>query len=198
MDLLPHKIMLKRKPDVLHLRALGCIAYTRILEGKWGKLDAHTMKGVLVGYYGNAAYRISYPLMHNIVKLCDVVFEEGCGHRMITVVGESSITTDLVPTPLIPTATATPSPITAIAPVYTEICCFSRIPKVPTNASTSHSQNPFAYIKGYCLGKAVTEDVTETKYPLKGNLLGLLQNSYLLPSPLKRHLLALTLHYGCS
>lgn len=184
VDLSPHEIMLKRKPDVSHLRAFGCVAYTRILEDKRGKLDARAMKGVLVGYYGDAAYRVWDPQMRKIVKSRDVVFEEGRGHRTIPVEGESpSNSTDIVPAPV--PAIVPAAPIASIAPLAIEPRRSTRIPIVPSNASTGCAQNPTAYARGYRLGKAVADpipDIADVDLPVEGEFAGL--TGEFLPAPL--------------
>ena len=73
------------------------MAYAKIPAEKGGsKLDAWSIKGVLIGYFGRDAYRIFDPESRKIFHSRDVVFEEGTGHKTLLSTGSSSGGTDHV------------------------------------------------------------------------------------------------------
>ena len=80
-DQSPYQLVFGKKPDIAHLRIFGCTAYVRIPDVNRSKLEPKSEKGVFVGVYDDAAYRI-YGLDGTIIKSKDVVFEEVPGKRL--------------------------------------------------------------------------------------------------------------------
>ncbi len=64
------------KPDISHLRIFGSPAFIRIPPSQRKKLDVKALKGIFVGVFDDAAYRIFVPDINNILKSCDVIFDE--------------------------------------------------------------------------------------------------------------------------
>lgn len=82
----PYEIIYGLKPDVGHLRVFGSVAYARVPPDSRRKLEPKSEKGILVGYYDDAAYRVMRP-DHSIIKSKDVIFAEGLGSRTLTMSG---------------------------------------------------------------------------------------------------------------
>jgi len=62
------------KPDVSHLRRLGCVAYADIPEELRKKLDQKGTKGILVGYdRPPGTYRIYAPVRRGIISTKDSI-----------------------------------------------------------------------------------------------------------------------------
>lgn len=74
-----------KRQDVSHLHPFGCNAYTRI-SGEIGvsKLAPHLIKYVLISYLGHGTYKLWDQASGTTIKSCDVIFEEGSGHRGIS------------------------------------------------------------------------------------------------------------------
>lgn len=87
----PYEIIYGSKPDISHFRVFGCVAYARVPPETRRKLDNRSQKGLFVGIYADAAYRIMMP-DRSIVKSKDVIFEEGPGSRTLSM--GSQITDD--------------------------------------------------------------------------------------------------------
>lgn len=64
------------KPDVSHLRIFGSPAYARVPPPQRKKLDNKALKGVFVGVFDDAAYRIFFPESNELIKSCDVIIDE--------------------------------------------------------------------------------------------------------------------------
>src|SRR5271169_1936915 len=78
-NLTPYEAWHKRKPNLQHLRILGCTAYVHIPEEKRIKLDSHTMEGQLIGYGGSNQWKVWIPDRGEhgeIVTSRDVIFDE--------------------------------------------------------------------------------------------------------------------------
>jgi hypothetical protein len=83
----PHRILGKmtleeaftgRRPDVEHIRIVGCLTYSHVPSEKRTKLDPTTQQGILVGYSEvSKAYQIYIPSLRRVVVSRDVRFEEG-------------------------------------------------------------------------------------------------------------------------
>ena len=52
-------------------------------ESDGGKLVPHSIKCVLIGYFGHDAYRLLDRTMGKLFRSQDVIFEEGTGHRTL-------------------------------------------------------------------------------------------------------------------
>jgi hypothetical protein len=75
----PYEAWHGRKPAVSHLRAFGCLVFTKEL-GHIGKLDDRSTPGVFIGYAeGSKAYRILDPETQRVRTARDVVLDEGRG-----------------------------------------------------------------------------------------------------------------------
>ena len=68
-----------------HLRIFGCDAFVHIRPKSRSKLDAKSMKGILMGYKdeGEMGYRISLPQLKKVIRGRDVVFNEASLLKMI-------------------------------------------------------------------------------------------------------------------
>jgi len=74
----PQEAWSGRKPDVSHLRAFGCKAFTHVPDEKSTKLESKSMPCVFLGYYeGTKAYHLMCVKTKRINKSRDVVFIEG-------------------------------------------------------------------------------------------------------------------------
>lgn len=74
-----------KQQDISHLRPFGCTAYAKIVpKVDQSKLLPRSIKYVMIGYYRHSAYKLYDPASRSIIKCCNVVFEEGQGHRMLT------------------------------------------------------------------------------------------------------------------
>lgn len=71
----PYELLHKVKPNLSHLRTFGCIAYARVPPETRRKLDSKSQKGIFVGLYNDAAYKIML-LNREIVRSKDVIFQE--------------------------------------------------------------------------------------------------------------------------
>ena len=76
----PYELVHGRKPDVSHFRVFGCTAFLKSMDPNRKKLDAKSVKGIFVGLFNDAAYRIMLP-NNAVVKSKDVFFDEGKGAR---------------------------------------------------------------------------------------------------------------------
>lgn len=86
---IPEERWTKERQDVGHIRVWGCIAYVHITPEKGGgKLGNRGQRGRLIGMEGRGIYRILIPETGQIVRSCNVQFEEGTGHRTLTPEGE--------------------------------------------------------------------------------------------------------------
>ena len=68
-----------KKPNLAHLRVLGCKTYVQIPVEKRilsHKLDARAEIGILVGYEGSHIFRIYMPSHHKVVRSSNVTFDE--------------------------------------------------------------------------------------------------------------------------
>ncbi|GBE79255.1 hypothetical protein SCP_0204530 [Sparassis crispa] len=92
--LTPYEKWFKHKPNISHLHAFGSIAYAKLADETRFKLDPKSVKCILVGYTGDANYRLWDPMSgpHG-TTFCShkVVFEEGPGHRSINEEGVVNI-----------------------------------------------------------------------------------------------------------
>ena len=84
-NLTPHEAWHKIKPNLQHLRILGCTAYVHVPEEKRIKLDSHTMEGQLIGYGGTNQWKVWIPDQGEhgkVVTSRDVVFDEGKSEKL--------------------------------------------------------------------------------------------------------------------
>ena len=79
----PYEVWYGEKPDLSHLRILGCTAYVEIPKEKRVKLDSHSDKGYLIGYGGTNQWRIWVPSRNDVIVSRDVIFNERKGQEMI-------------------------------------------------------------------------------------------------------------------
>jgi hypothetical protein len=82
-NITPHEAWYGTKPNLQHLRVLGCTAYVHIPEEKRIKLDNHTMKGQLIGYGGTNQWKVWIPERNEVVTSRDVVFDEEEGGKLM-------------------------------------------------------------------------------------------------------------------
>ena len=98
------------KPDISHLHPIGCTAYAKMpMERSGSKLDAWSIKDILISYFGCDAYRIFDPETWRIFYSRDVIFEEGTGHDTLPLMDTSSGGSNVIlnksldaPTPALP------------------------------------------------------------------------------------------------
>ncbi|KAM1668041.1 hypothetical protein ACFX2K_047429 [Malus domestica] len=73
----PEEAWSGRKPSVSHFRVFGCISHVHVLDSKKVKLDAKSMKCILLGVSEESkAYRLLDHISQKIIVSQDVVFEE--------------------------------------------------------------------------------------------------------------------------
>lgn len=111
---IPNEAWTGRRQCMDHLQPWGCLAWAKIPEELVrSKLDPRLVKTRLVGYT-NGGYRLYDQRSRSVVTSRDVIFDEGVGHRSLTVINDS----EEVP-PALPTAPApsTPQPGQVIAPL---------------------------------------------------------------------------------
>ncbi|THH13397.1 hypothetical protein EW146_g6813 [Bondarzewia mesenterica] len=89
------EMIFKHHPPVEHLRTYDSVGYAKIPDECRTKLDAKSIKCVLVGYQGRDAYRLYEPNAGRVFTSRDVVFDEGTGHwsrtGAVDVEGESDL-----------------------------------------------------------------------------------------------------------
>ena len=74
-DMTPYESYYGSKPDVLHLRELGCRAFILIQSEKRQKIYSRLVEAILVGYSQNSkAYRCYYPKTGRIIISRHVFF----------------------------------------------------------------------------------------------------------------------------
>ncbi|KAF4970431.1 hypothetical protein FSARC_2541 [Fusarium sarcochroum] len=70
------------RPDVAHLRTIGCKCFVHIepeLRVKSDKLTAHAFEGILIGFVGKHIYRVFNPTNNKVIITPHVVFHEEDG-----------------------------------------------------------------------------------------------------------------------
>lgn len=72
----PYELWYNKKPQIKHLRVIGCTAYVHIPAQCRKKMDSKAVKGVLVGYEGDDGYRIYVQEGNKSYRSRDVVFDE--------------------------------------------------------------------------------------------------------------------------
>jgi hypothetical protein len=73
----PYKVFYKKKPDISTLRVFGSRCHVRIPKSKRGKLDAHSLDGILCGFaHRSKAYKVWIPSLHKFKTSRDVVVYE--------------------------------------------------------------------------------------------------------------------------
>lgn len=116
-NVVPEEAWSGHKPDIAHLRAFGATAYVHVQDHKRGKLDPKSTMCIMVGYYGDAAYRCYDPLTRKVLKSHDVIFEEGMGHRTLEAHDDPLATlADNPPTRETPNPDLAPAPAPPPAP----------------------------------------------------------------------------------
>jgi hypothetical protein len=76
-DKTPHKVWLRKKPSLQHLRVFGCDAYVHVPKENRSKLDKKDEKCIFIGYKdGVKGYKLWNPETKKIVYSRDVVFRE--------------------------------------------------------------------------------------------------------------------------
>jgi transposase InsO family protein len=71
-----YELWFDKKPQIKHLRIIGCNAYVHIPVQKRKKLDKKAEKGILVGYEGDDGYRIFVSKGNKMYRSRDVIFDE--------------------------------------------------------------------------------------------------------------------------
>jgi hypothetical protein len=73
----PEEMFTGKKPEVSHLKIIGCPVFIHIPKGKRNKLEPSGKKGIFVGYCEvSKAFRIYIPGHHHIEISRDVTFDE--------------------------------------------------------------------------------------------------------------------------
>lgn len=145
-DTTPYESWHNMKPDVLHLHPIGCTAYAKIpVERDGSKLDACSVKGILIGYFSCDAYWIFDPDSQKIFRSRDVVFEEGTGHKSLPSFVDPPGSDGTVKLPSTPPIADTGAGVTVqsdvsstspsvvpLTPVKPVLCCSTQAPKPST------------------------------------------------------------------
>ncbi len=92
----PYEAWYQEKPDMSHLRALGCDAYVHVPKQQRKKLNSHTKRYQLVGYNHSNIYRLWDADRKEITHAQDVIFDEG-RETMEVEEEEDIVELDLVP-----------------------------------------------------------------------------------------------------
>ena len=83
-DTTPYESWHQTEPNISHLHPVGCTTYAKIpAEKDRSKLDLHSIKGILIGYFGWDAYWIFDPISQKIFCSWDIVFKEGIRHKTL-------------------------------------------------------------------------------------------------------------------
>ena len=89
----PYEHRTGEKPDLLHLKAFGCVTYFHVAKEKRNKLDAKSRKAIFVVYpAGTKGYTLLDISTGDFVRSRDVVFAEEDFHDFVN---ERSVNTDL-------------------------------------------------------------------------------------------------------
>ena len=72
----PFEAWFGEKPNLSHLRSIGCMSHVHVPKEKRKKLDSHSRSCKLVGYAGTNQYRLWDPAKRDVVISRDVVFNE--------------------------------------------------------------------------------------------------------------------------
>jgi hypothetical protein len=65
------------KPSVTHLRVLGCVGYTKILDARRTKLNDKSEKCIFIGYGDRRMrYKLYNPIIKKVIMSRDVIFEK--------------------------------------------------------------------------------------------------------------------------
>lgn len=72
----PYEVLNGHIPDVSHIRTFGSTVYIRVPPERRRKLEAKALKCILLGYRGDAAYRLMDPSTRQIHYSRDVIFDE--------------------------------------------------------------------------------------------------------------------------
>lgn len=96
---IPLEVFTEKQQDIAHLRVFGAKCWAKIptVNGaqvnRGSELDPRSVGCRLLGYaLGHGNYRVQDVDSHCVFVSCDVVFEEGRGHRMLASVGEDNQT----------------------------------------------------------------------------------------------------------
>lgn len=82
------------------------------------KLDAHSVKYVLVGYTDNG-YKLYNKKIHSIIMSCNMIFDKETGHRSLTILDSSN---DLLSDVHSVANTLIPGMLTTCQPITLHIC----------------------------------------------------------------------------
>ena len=78
----PYRAWNGRKPDVSHIKKLGCKVFVHIPDGKRSKLDPKAVEGVLVDHCEHTkGYRIYIPEQRKVIISRDVIIDEAVPPR---------------------------------------------------------------------------------------------------------------------
>jgi len=73
----PYEVFYNKKPDVSTLRVFGSRCHVRLPKDKRGKLDAHSLDGILCGFaHRSKAYKVWIPSRHKFKTSRDVIVYE--------------------------------------------------------------------------------------------------------------------------
>ena len=76
-DITPYEKWYQKKPNVGHLRVIGCVAYAQIPSENRSKLDFKSRKCVFVGYPdGGKGYKLFDFTRNKMIRSRDVIFSE--------------------------------------------------------------------------------------------------------------------------
>lgn len=72
----PQELWTGKKPNLKHLRIIGCTCYAHIPKINRKKMDKKAVKGFLIGYDNDDGYRIWCKENHRLIRSRDVIFHE--------------------------------------------------------------------------------------------------------------------------
>jgi Reverse transcriptase (RNA-dependent DNA polymerase)/gag-polypeptide of LTR copia-type/Pol polyprotein, beta-barrel domain/GAG-pre-integrase domain/Integrase core domain len=109
----PYEAWFGERPNLSHLRTVGCTAWVHIPKEKRVKLDSHSDKGVLIGYGGTNQYRVWVESRNDIVVSRDVIFDEKPTATPTTEINDEPVIHDMIVVQSPPRSrTASPTPET--------------------------------------------------------------------------------------
>ncbi|KAJ3493089.1 hypothetical protein NLJ89_g11094 [Agrocybe chaxingu] len=80
----PAEVWTGKRQDVSHLQPFSCTVYAKIpKEVNPSKISPISIKYLLTGYYNCNTYKLFDRHTGKVIKSCDVIFEEGTGHRTL-------------------------------------------------------------------------------------------------------------------
>lgn len=151
-DLVPEQEWTGKCQNIKFLHAFGSVAFAKVSkELVESKLDPRSIKLTFVEYCNNG-YRLYDQRTWTIVTLHDMIFEEGRGHRSLTVINNDS--GDLMTDVLLPPNPAIPGVLHLCQPIAPWICLTDRLLYKLTMTTLNPSHTNKALVPGAELQQA--------------------------------------------